>query len=167
MRTSTVLCQLENVGTGAFDDLQLQGGLAVERRVAGCVLVSAADFGHVRQGHRGIVRAFDRQVERILGGSDQAGHLDGKAAFAGVDLASRDELVVRGHDGVDVLIGQIVSFKFDGIDHNFEHVFALANNVGFQHARIALQHVLQGLGNLVQSALRRLAEQVHDHDREL
>ena len=135
--------------------------------MAGRVLERAAHFGDIAERHDSICRPLDRQAEGIGAGADDARNLDGKAALSGVDHTCRDQLVVRTHNRIDLLVGDIVGFEFYWIDHDLEQVFALALDARFQHAGVGFDPVFQVFGNAGEAALGRVAIDVDDQHGEL
>jgi hypothetical protein len=101
-----------------------------------------------------------QDVGRLL---DHAGHLHGELAGARFQVAGRHELVVAGDDLRDLTGGDVGRLHAHRVDRDLQHLLAAAVQIDLQHARRALQPVLQFARDLEQRPLGRRARQ-HDAD---
>jgi len=74
----------------------------------------------------------DRQSEQIGRVLDDARHLDGEAAMAGVDQAGRNQPVVVCDRRIQLLLRDAIGFQLGRIDDDLEHLVALAADVDVQ-----------------------------------
>ena len=153
------------VGAGAFAHVDGDGVRAVHPGMALPILEGAPNVRHVGKRHHGVRPRLQGQIEDVLGGLDDAGHLHRHAPGAGLQRAGGDELVVARHGGEQLLASHLVRFQLGRIDHHLEHLFAVPLQLRVQHVRKRFDVVAQGLRGVVDNAFRgAFAHQVDLHD---
>ena len=151
----------------ALDDLQSNGLLAVEPCRAGAILEGQIDLREIAECDDPVAVLLYGQVVDVARFVEGRWNLDREGALRGLDLASRDQLVVV-LDRIDELSGRdVVGFEAQGVDQNFEHFVPPAGNARLEDRVHCFKLVLQVLGDAHHRAFRHGAGQVHDDDREL
>ena len=151
----------------ALDHLQRDRGVAVEARGAGAVFEGQADLGEFAQRHHPVAVDLDR--ERVDVGDVVEGRRDLDRVGAGRrgHLACGDQLVVLGHHRDQLGGGDVVGLEPERVDDHFQHLVAVACELGLEHGVDALDLVLQVLGEVDEAAFGHVAGEVDDEDREL
>src|SRR5690554_7095794 len=84
----------DQVGPGAFGNLQRQSRFTVDAGESFGVLEGRVEPGDISKGHHLVAIDLDRHVEYVLQGLDDARHLDRIASAASIQATRRYQLVV-------------------------------------------------------------------------
>ena len=145
-------------------DLDGQGRLAVQSRVALRVLVRPADFGDVLEVDDAFVDCLDRHVEHVVGTLEDAGHLDREAAFVGLQRTRRDEAIVERNEIDDLRLVEAVTLHGQRVDDDLHQLLTHADQVYLEDPGEALDLFLEVLRDRDQRPFRHVAGQVeHQH----
>ena len=154
----------DNILTQALLDFQGHAPSAINARETIRVLKIPAHSGDIPQRDDPIAKDLDGQVQHILGGFKQAGHLDGKASLARVQGAGSDQLIIPGDGADQFLLADVVAFHPRRIEQDLQQFLPLASDISLKYAGQRLQLILQITGQAQQGALRHIAGQGNDQD---
>ena len=144
---------VDDVGVRPLAHVDRDGVLAVDPGVADAVLEGAADVRDIVERHHGIAVGLDRKVENVARILDDARHLDGHAARAGIQRPRRHQPVVAHHGAQELLAADFVGLHRGGIDHHFEKLLAVALKLGIENVGNRLDVVANALREVVDHAL--------------
>ena len=122
--------------------------------------------GDVLQRDHPVARDLDRQPEHVRQVLDQARHLDREPALADVPGAGGDQLVVAVDQAQHRLELEVVGLDPQGIDHDLDHLLAIAADLDLEHVGQGFQPVLQIARQGQQRALGHGAGQRDHQHRE-
>ena len=156
---------VDDVGADALDDLERHGRLAVDAGIGRGILEVAADIGDLAERHHALAVLLDRDRIDVLRRFDQARKLDVEACRPVVDEAGGNELVVLRQRVEQFLLGDVVGFELQEVEHHFKLLDARTLELCFANRGNRLDLVLKLTGEIVQRTLGNIARKGNDDRR--
>src|SRR6185369_6839470 len=123
----------DDVLTGALRHFDADRRQAVDAGDGFGVLEGAAETGDVLDPHDSVAIDLQRHVEDVVGGFEQARHLDREPTLSSIHRAGSDQPIGAGDNRADLIKRQAVRLDSQRIDDELDQLFAFAALDRFQH----------------------------------